>query len=351
MSYKYSDHRFYIDKDLILEKVSQEEIFEFAYGIKVELYKNICSPIRENDTRPKCYFEYYGDTLHFVDWGSNRVRSDCFNAVQDAFKISFYKSLLVINEYFDLGIGQATGLPTPKKNKPLSITREPKVVKNFNKIEVKTRKFNNTTDKSFWSNRYQISLKNLEEDNVFPIVWYKVFSKRMQEYVTIRPNTRSYAIYSREGDRFKIYTPDAKGRGKFVTNCVQNDIGSIDSLTYESENLVITKSYKDCRVLRNFGIESIWLQNEGMTPDDDILFPVIQKYNKVFIFFDNDQTGLNTSFNLAEHINRNFENKAFSITLPLELLKFGIKDPSDLIHRKGKEPLKHFLDTKNLLNN
>ena len=88
-----------------------------------------------------------------------------------------------------------------------------------------------------------------------------------------------------------------------------------------------------------------------MTPDDDILFPVIQKYNKVFIFFDNDQTGLNTSFNLAEHINRNFENKAFSITLPLELLKFGIKDPSDLIHRKGKEPLKHFLDTKNLLNN
>jgi len=50
-------------------------------------------------------------------------------------------------------------------------------------------------------------------------------------YIVIRPTTRSYLIGNfGNGNRIKIYTPDKKGKGKWITNCTQNDIGGLHQL-------------------------------------------------------------------------------------------------------------------------
>ena len=56
---------------------------------------------------------------------------------------------------------------------------------------------------------------------------------------------------------------------------------------------MITKSYKDYRVLRNLGVNVTWFQNEGAFPDN--LDDIINDYKDVIVFFDNDFTGLAAS--------------------------------------------------------
>ena len=86
----------------------------------------------------------------------------------------------------------------------------------------------------------------------------------MDKTVIIRPKTISYGYYEFV-PRVKIYTPSApKHRGKWITNTNINDIGGLEQLPISGDKLVITKSYKDRRCLTNYGINTIWLQNEGI---------------------------------------------------------------------------------------
>ena len=107
--------------------------------------------------------------------------------------------------------------------------------------------------------------------------------------------------------------------------------------------LMITKSYKDYRVLRNLGVNVTWFQNEGSVPNN--LKKIINGYKDVIIFFDNDYTGLEASEKLVNIIG----NKAREIYLPIPLLEEGIKDASDMYLKKGVDELKLFL-TKNKIN-
>lgn len=343
--YGYRDITFPITKEAILSLVKQEHIFEMVLGYIPKEYVYVKSPFRQ-DNNPDCYFEWHGGKLYFVDWtiSSKRRHRDCFNAIQDRLSLNFHDTLQYINNHFKLGLAQGF---TPEIN-IANIVGEDKVKSNKKTaITFKARPFNNNKDREFWS-RYGISKDNLIEDNVFPIIWYKVFSKKLKTHVIIRPYTRTYSI-ARIGGRFKIYTPDIVGKGKWITNCTQDDIGALDKLATMGDILVISKSYKDCRVLRNKGLHSIWFQNEGMIPKREILIPILRRFKKVFIFFDNDRTGIRSANKLSLLINTILPDKTFVITLPVELLDEGIKDPSDLIHKKGEAHLTEFLMVNSLI--
>jgi hypothetical protein len=329
----------YLTKENILERISQEDIFKMVFGSTPEEHKYIKSPFREDKT-PDCYFEWYKDILYFIDWAeaTKRKHRDCFNAIQDTYGVSFFKSLEII----------ATNIATSTVIKPPSIKREITQNEKVNKdIPFKARAFNNAKDREFWSG-YGITKANLMEDEVFPVIWYKIFSKRFKTYVVIRPNTRSYII-GNFGERIKIYTPDIVGQGKWVTNCNQNDIGGNSSLITSGPLLVITKSYKDYRVLKNQGLEVRWFQNEGQKPCEEYLLNLVGGFEKVVVFYDNDNTGIKASAEIAEYINTIYPNKAISLSLPIKLLKENISDPSDLYKIKGEEELQKFLRKNKLI--
>ena len=351
MAYGYKESRLFISKEEILMRVTQEEIFKMILGYLPREHRYVHSPFRE-DRVPDCYFEWYKDSMWFIDWAEpirRKQHRDCFNMVQDHFKVSFYKSLEIVNRHFKLNLLAGYHSDSDyviEKRKQIAVLKQKK--KDIHAMPFKARMFNANEDKEFWS-RYQITKSDLIEDDVFPIIWYKVFSKRLQDYVVIRPQTRSYLIGSFE-ERKKFYTPDKKGKGKWSTNCISNDIWGFDKLPLKGKRLIITKSYKDWRVLRNQGLENvIAFQNEGMYPKQDMLNSLLERFEEVIIFFDNDRAGIMAAEKLVEHINTMYPRKARNIYLKESLQRESISDPSDLIHNKGKESLTMFLLEQKLI--
>ena len=326
-------------------RVTQEEIFKFVIGYLPREHNYVYSPFRK-DLEPRCYFEWWKETMWFIDWAepmNKKHHRDCFNMVQDHFGVSFYKSLEIINEHFKLnlqaGCYSDSELVARQKQRIIQHKKEKKVTRT---MPCKVRMFDSQGDREFWS-PYQITRSNLTTDDVFPVIWYKIYSKRLRDYVVIRPNTRTYLLGT-FGERKKYYTPDKVGKGKWSTNCTSNDIWGFEDLPLRGEQLTITKSYKDWRVLKNQGIENvIGFQNEGQIPSPEILNLLLERFNEIIVFFDNDRAGILAAEKLVDFINSMFPRKARSIYLKESLQRESISDPSDMIKAKGKEPLTIFL--------
>ena len=174
----------------------------------------------------------------------------------------------------------------------------------------------------------------LDEDRVIPLNYYQVFDGN--NFETYHTSTLAYA-YNFIDNTSKIYRP--YDEFKWYTNATSSTIGNIENIDPEGEELIITKSYKDCRVLRNLGYKNvIWFQNEGQIPKVDILLGVIKRFKKVYIFFDNDTVGKNKSDRVTNFINSLLEEKRVeSIFIPEE---YSTKDPSDFYEVYGEEQLK-----------
>lgn len=350
--YGYKESRVFISKEEILGKVSQEEIFKMILGYIPIEHSYVFSPFRK-DHVPDCYFEWYKDTLYFIDWAepiSKRRHRDCFNMVQDHFGVSFYKSLEIINEHFKLNLlaGHHDDSDYVVKRKKLMAVRKAKVIPHKD-IPFKARMFNSQGDREFWS-PYEITRSDLINDEVFPIIWYKVYSKRMKTHVVIRPNTRTYLVGNFK-PRVKMYTPDKKGKGKWITNCINEDIWGWNSLPPFGSRITITKSYKDYRVLKNQGVNVIAFQNEGMMPSQEVLKSLLSRFKEIIVFFDNDRQGIEASEKVVEAINILSPGRARAIHLETNLLKIRVSDPSDYIKKKGREHLQMFLQSNKISNN
>jgi len=87
---------------------------------------------------------------------------------------------------------------------------------------------------------------------------------------------------------------------RFITNCGKDDIGGLP-IRRDCDTIVITKSYKDYRVLTNIGLTVIWLQSETLIPKEQ-LNKILENKSKVVIIFDNDRVGIEASLKLKDFI-------------------------------------------------
>ena len=113
-----------------------------------------------------------------------------------------------------------------------------------------------------------------------------------------------------------LYFPYKKGKHRFLSTCTRNDV-NIDEISKDTNQLVISKSYKDNRVLKNLKVNSIWFQNEGAFPDN--LQDIVKDFEDVVVFFDNDNPGITAAEKLVTLIN-DHSNKARMVYLDKELL-------------------------------
>lgn len=328
----------FLDKDKILEYLTEEDIFNLVFNFKPEEYQYVCSPLR-TDNSPGAYFErsIENNKLYLVDWADSiKVFNDCFDSVQRYFKLpNFYQTLLFIKK----------NLIDNKNIKPI-LKFKPSKSSETIKTEIKPdilfvgRGFQDQ-DKVFWS-KYKISKSNLLEDKVFPVSKYVVVNSKKGNSCLQIAYTLCYVYTDFTSKNKKLYFPYKKSGSKFISTCGKNDIGGLRFL-FDSPKLVITKSYKDYRVLKNQNLNVIWFQNEGVIPCDSILLPILDRYKEIIIFYDNDKAGIEASKKVCNYINSYYPNKSRSIHLPLELLEQGVKDPSDLIFKKGEQELKNFI--------
>lgn len=333
----------FIDKASILNQISEEEIFAYVFGFYPVEFNLITSPLRQ-DSKPGCWFErdILSGKLFFRDFGYSNRPLDCFDVIKHYFKIdNFYKTLDFVYKKILKNI--KTGivkniLPVVKETKT-RIKTIPSISKETRETQIliETRNFN-LQDKYFWF-KYGITRKNLIEDQVFPIKRYIVHNYRKKKYKEYFKY--GYAITGFKNNRKKLYFPNSNYN--FITNCKSNDIGNINNIPPFGRSLIITKSYKDCRVLRNEGRNVIWNQNEGMIPNEEVLLPIIKGFKKVIVLYDNDEVGIKQGKNLSNFINNHYPFKSKSIYIPTFLNKEGISDPADLYVKKSKKELSEFL--------
>lgn len=325
----------YIDKNYILSCFREEEIFKLVFGFEPVEYQYTTSPFRM-DNNPGCWFErsLHSNKLEFIDYADPLFnKQDCFSCVKRFFKLpNFYSTLVFIQKSLKDRVNierkcEYLAISTPKEKKKVEIYIKPR---NF--IQ---------SDKLVWF-KYGITRKQLTEDKVIPVSKY-VMTNTKKGTIIFDTYTHCYSFSEFEGNRKKLYFPYKTGKRRFITNCNQNDIGGLNNIV-KGKQLVITKSYKDCRVLRNQGVNCIWFQNEGMFPNKEILKDIIKDFKDIIIFFDNDETGLIASDKAVEYISKIVpKTKVRKIYLDEELLCEKIKDSSDAYYYKGKEYLINFL--------
>lgn len=334
------DVKGYISKDIILEHVSEEKIFSLVFGFEPKEYDYVTSPFRPDKTAGCWFFYSLSGKLKFTDFGSQiiingvkMINIDCFDAVQQYYKLpNLYNTLLFISDKLlnNSKIENLTAKNTERKIKE-------KVRKEF---LFEPRMFNDK-DKRFWY-KYGITKDQLIRDKVFPVRKFKI--------TDAQNNTSSFSIKDPgymftdfNGRRMKLYRPYIDGFGKFLTNCTPNDIGCINSLPLTGNQLVITKSYKDCRVLKNLGLNSVYFQNEGMFPSLELLLPLCRRFNRIYIIFDNDKTGIEQGQKLYSYLNTYLPGKISNVVIP-QIAK--VTDTSDFYVSQGEDKLLTFLKEK-----
>jgi 5S rRNA maturation endonuclease (ribonuclease M5) len=347
-----------LTRDEIFKRVSQEEIYKLVLGYEPEEFKWIVSPLRTNDKNAGAWFEYYEGVLYFKDFGdSERQVRDSVQMIMDYHGLDFHNTLRYINDTLEIGIGTINPKPIideeiiqgsqrkfPYKYKERS--------RDKTEILIKAREFE-LRDKYYWYDRYNITRSQLKADDIFPLIWYKVYSRKQNRWIVIRPPDICYAFCGFKDGRKKIYRPFGKKEIKWLNNCNKDDIIKCNS-NLISEQLIITKSYKDTRILTNLGIKSIGFQSENVIPSDEVLINEIKDYKKVIIFYDNDIAGYNGAnklyWRLAYLISAflgHIELKV--IHLPFCLNLKGIKDSADLYY-SNKEELKNYMRLNGIKN-
>lgn len=320
MNYSFHPDIIVLNPDDLYNYYSQEEIFKLVFNEYPDFDKKYISPFRD-DENPNCYFIKRDNLIYFVDWIVETV--DAIGAIALKYNLDLNSAIEFVKYSLKHNIIKSDYISTNKFTKK---------VKSPTLIIPKTRSWENR-DISYWTNRYGITIDQLKEDKVFPISSYVMRKDGIWKSYCVFD--RGYAITS--NDQVKIYRPFGnKDTNKWLSNIGKNTILG-KHVNYNK--IIITKSYKDYRVIYNItGDSVIWLQNEGVIPDH--LNSFLSPYKEVIIFYDNDKAGKWASNKLANVVH----NPHKLVYTPEK----HIKDISDMYCYKGKQKTETWL--KNILN-
>lgn len=310
----------------ILEDISQEQVFYYLFNSYPDIRKRYYSPFRE-DSHPDCFFFYHIDGKLLFSDKAKAIVMNCFEAIAYKYKLETLREVKQVVNVLKTKTIKDTFI------KPIKV----KTILETQSVEPSEK------DLKFWG-QYDITLSQLKTDNV----------KKVNKAMTIKGIKKilyhledqfSYRIYYNEKTKTKkVYCPDSPLR--FISNTDNDDV--ILNFNKNVKTLIITKSYKDYRVLRNQGVNCIWIQSEVAFPSEKLLSQITSFFDEIVVLFDNDETGIKQSKKLSSKIDMFYPGKARPLWLPPELLSYGISDSSDIYKERGKEELNNFLKHSNI---
>lgn len=340
--YGYEEH-IELTPDQILQKLTQQQIFELVLKLPFNFNERYKSPFRQ-DKRGDCRFEERQDgTILFVDFGeinSRKIHRSCFGMMLDAYPGYTLNGIIKIlcNEFklsTDIRDYQYIS-NTYNTNNNSSIYNNQEESSEETIIKYRRKAFSRL-DVLHWS-QFIIKTEHLIEDNVSATNLFTV-KKPNKLLKTINVYKYCYAIDFIH--HVKLYQPYSD-KYKWITNCNENDIGNIDNLPATGDELIIEKAYKDHRVLRNLNLNLnvIWFQNEGQIPDLYILKNLTERFKLIYIFFDPDETGITSALKLHAILESFRQDCARIVHLPIFISrKLNHKDVSEFVHKEGRNDL------------
>lgn len=317
-----------ITKEIILNRVSEEQIMEHYLGIPIQkgLFR---SPLRRDD-KPTCSF--YRDRrgrLIMKDF-SGAFSGDAFAVVMEKFQCSYYMALQIIAN--DFGIIRRKDLTKHRPKIEYSGIKFEE--KESAKIQIQTREFNEK-ELNWWLS-YGITKQTLEKFRVYPVD--KAWLNNHLFYQNI-DNKLVFGYYGgiKDGNElWRLYFSQRKSY-KFISNWKSNQIQGIHMIPKEGgEYIVVTKSLKDCMCLYEFGIPAIAPCSENLFLTNEQYAGLCKLYKRVYLLYDNDLPGIHAMNKFhKEHpnliclkLNRNDAKdisdyrKAFGYKKTLDLINF-----------------------------
>jgi len=303
----------------IYKYVSQESIFKHIFGENPDLNKKYLSPFRE-DNNPNCYFKKIDNHIYFVDWVDGTI--DAIGSIKKKYNLNLKEVIDYLSHNFDFQYNSSNIVSSNViVNSPTIIYP---LIRNWEDRDI-----------NYWTKRYGITTLQLEEDNVFPISQLAYKKNDILKHIT--PISITYAISSE--DKFKMYSPLSDKKNKWLSNIPKDHING--NYNGDSKRIIITKSYKDHRVLYNLLNDNvIWLQNEGVIPNQ--LNTFLEPFDDIIIFYDNDKAGIFAANKLSKAINKEVRI--------IQSDESHLKDISDMYCFKSKIKTKNWLN-KTINNN
>jgi 5S rRNA maturation endonuclease (ribonuclease M5) len=311
-----------VNKNEILKKLTQREIFEYYFGKEINLSKVYNSPLRK-DRNPSFGFYINRSGQLIGNDLAGKFCGDCFQFVMTLYYLTFKESLERIYSDFNL------------KNKPL-ITHKifdfsEEEQKEKKKIQVKIRKNFLIKELEYWK-QYGITKKVLNKYNVYSVS--KLFLNK--KLIAVSKSWDMIFVYHfPETDNIKVYRPLHK-KYKWVSNVCKEDIYGIHQLSSQRDVIFLTSSLKDVMTLNTLEYDAIALQSETNHLSKKLIEKLLE-YKKVIIFYDNDDAGRRCSNNVQKEL-----NNSKIIYTPSEVWK----DPSDYVKDNSLHELKKYINSK-----
>jgi hypothetical protein len=316
-----------IDKQYILSKVSEYQIFKFYCKNFKELNKSFLSELYY-DTKPSCRIIHYRKGLLYKDFG-NGDSYDCFSYIMKKFNCTFNECLKIIANDFGFikhvkdfkVVPSANYFGFPDKN--FGNSRTPLLVK-----------FREWYQFDTYFNDYYIKPEILAFYKVYPLEHYWVgYKGEMFLAYSFKNNIFDPAYSYEEGEELRKILRPYNIKYKWTSNVPRRYYQGYKQLDSQGDFIIVTSSLKDVMVWRTFGYNAICPTGETSFLTNNAFELLSYRFKNIFINYDNDDQGLKTMKSVQE------EFKIKSIIIP------DYKDISDYIYFQG------YNKTKNLIKN
>ena len=321
--------RIHLNKELILFKISEFDIYQFYMPHKWEINRKTISPFRKENVKSFCVFSKDNHLL-YKDFAETDFKGDCFKFVQQLFNIVSYQ---------DVFIKIAQDFKIIKNNKIINseivqLYKQPDIVeKQKTIIQVKTKSFTNE-ELAYWKT-YHITLLELEENNVYSIKELYLNKQRV-----VLNSDLKFGYFNNKS--WKIYTPFSKDKNLkwFPNNTSITTMYGLENIV-DCDVCIITKSLKDYMVLRKVYPYVCAVQNEGSGCFSEENIKYLKENSKIQILnFDSDAAGVKNSQKLTKQFDFDYLN------VSKQHLEEGINDFADLSKQYGLEIVKIIIDKK-----
>lgn len=321
-----------IDINDIIRSVSEYDIWKKYCSNFDEIDKPFLSELY-NDRNPSCRIKANSNNrLMYKDFGTGDSYGYT-DYICVKYGCTFKECLRIIYNDFKLGSIKYDILPQLVLNDILDVKLKPK--KAF--IEIVDQPFT-LVDYDYW-NKFEIPLELLQEYDVFSCKIVYLHTKQGKtitfEYKDNNP-IYAYRFCNNGKYSYKIYFPlnkDKKHKWLFSGGS-QEDIEGIDQLPLFANDLILTKSLKDCIVYKLLGLPAISLQGETNKLSQHLVDLLHRRFNNIIVNYDNDDEGIKGSKRLKQQYRFNY----FFID--------GEKDISDFVQLYGLEQAKIMINEK-----
>ena len=313
-----------ITRDNILKQIDSYQLFKAYCPNFIALDKMFSSEFR-SDPKPSCHIIMWKGDLLYKDFGEEGYR--VFDYIARKFETTYSGALQRVNEDFNLELGGKVGISSPslvipeKASEDLTTYEKTPTI-----IKIKPRPWTKL-DAEFWKGKYGIPSRLLEYHNIRSISHYSIDNaKKDNATYALNPFMIGYSYdyyWSDDVFRRKLYFPQVKGLGKFISNVDDTIVQGWTLLPKYGKTLFITKSYKDILIFNLLGYWAIAPNSENTYIPESVMEKLKARFENIYCWFDNDDGGIRGA--------KQFVDK---FDLPFMCNPIGMpKDPSDYVEK------------------